>query len=60
MKKLSFICESAYSEVDFNHTNHTNRLSSHYVWVMWWQGTEEAPKLVKENIKYLKKLGVMI
>lgn len=56
MKKLSFICESAYNEVDFNHTNHTNRLSSHYVWVMWWQGTEEAPKLVKENIKYLKKI----
>lgn len=56
MRNLVSVCDDAYKEVQFKNNQYIDSQNTHHVWVMWWQGIEEAPKVVKSNINIMQKI----
>lgn len=54
LKKLNPVLIKAYSIYDKNESKLPDQ-NIKYVWVMWWQGIDNAPDIIKVNIKRLQK-----
>lgn len=55
-RQLLPILDSAYCEALKSKVEKVEPELDRKVWVMWWQGIDKAPKIVKHNIKIMKEI----
>ncbi|MDY3299324.1 capsular polysaccharide synthesis protein [Limosilactobacillus reuteri] len=57
LRKLDKVLTKSWEESECSQNFENNsRLEENKIWVMWWQGYQSAPKIIKNNIENLKKI----
>lgn len=56
LKKLNDVLSYTWKEYTTLRTQNVSSKNNKKIWVMWWQGYDQAPKVIKRNIKNLRQL----